>query len=148
MIIGKYVSLQRFLIAGSLLIVAIAGMPTFGDQQVEELPIVSAASMPLYPRTAHLAHIQGQVRIRVTTDGNKVVSFDDESGPPMLVKAAEENLWTWRFEKHKSTTFFVTFDYRIEGESACTIGNASVVLHLPSEIQISVKGVYTCDPRS
>jgi outer membrane biosynthesis protein TonB len=77
----------------------------FAQNAGQQLPVVVSASVPLYPRTAQLAHIQGTVKIRATTDGKKVSSLDAESGPPMLVQAAEDNLRTWQFEEHKPVTF-------------------------------------------
>jgi outer membrane biosynthesis protein TonB len=60
----------------------------------QELPLVIAGKMPLYPIMARLARVEGVVKIRVTTDGEKVTSLEAESGPPMLVKFAKENILT------------------------------------------------------
>jgi hypothetical protein len=120
----------------------------FAQNPGRELPVVSAASVPLYPSTALLAHILGSVSIRVRTDGEKISSLNDESGPPMLVQAARENLRTWQFEKHDPTTFLVTFEYRIEEPGVCSVENSNVVLHMPLHVEISAKGVHTCDPAS
>jgi hypothetical protein len=120
--------------------------PARGQRSDHELPVVISASVPSYPRVALLVHILGNVRIRVSTDGSKVVSFADEAGPPMLVQAAKDNILSWRFDKHKPTTFVVNFQYRIEDEFSCAFENSSVILHIPSEVQISTKGVHTCDP--
>jgi imidazolonepropionase-like amidohydrolase len=116
-------------------------------QSTPELPVVVSAAMPLYPHVANAMHIIGMVHIRVSTDGSKIVVFADESGPPMLVQATKENLRTWVFDKHKPTTFTVTFDYRIEGDPICAVVmNSSVVLHLPWEVQITAKSLVECDP--
>jgi hypothetical protein len=120
----------------------------FAQNAGQQLPVVVSASVPLYPRTAQLAHIQGTVKIRATTDGKKVSSLDAESGPPMLVQAAEDNLRTWQFEEHKPVTFLVTFQYAIEEPPQCSIDNATVVLHMPSDVQVNAKSVHTCDPAS
>ena len=114
--------------------------------QEAELPLVIAGQMPLYPIMARAAHIQGLVRIRVTTDGEKVTSVEAESGPPMLVKSAKENVLTWEFVKHKPTTFITTFEYVIEGSAQCDYSNGVSALNLPLEVRISAKGVKTCDP--
>ena len=102
--------------------------------------------MPLYPRVALLAHIEGIVRIKVATDGNRVSSLNPESGPPMLVEAAKKNIQTWEFEKHKPTSFIATFEYRIEGPPQCGITNATAILHVPLEVQ--VKRYWNTDLRS
>jgi hypothetical protein len=110
------------------------------------LPVLSAASMPLYPRTALLAHVQGSVKIRVQTDGENISSVDEQSGPPMLVKAAKDNLRTWRFEKHDPATFLVTFDYKIEEPGGCSVENSAVIMTTPLHVEITAKAVHPCDP--
>ncbi len=102
--------------------------------------------MPLYPHMALAAHVQGVVKIRVTTDGRKVSSLKAESGPPILVKAAEENIRTWEFYEHKPMTFVTTFEYIIEESPECGFSNGASVLKLPLEARISSKGLKTCDP--
>ena len=103
--------------------------------------------MPLYPRTALLARIQGVVKIRVTTDGKKVSSLEAESGPPMLVNAAKENILRLGIcEEHKPVTFVTTFEYFIEEPAQCGFNNGTAVLHMPLEVRVSANGVQTCDP--
>jgi outer membrane biosynthesis protein TonB len=131
-----------------LIFLAASAFSTFGQMVDQKSPVVAAASVPLYPHTALLAHIQGIAKIRVATDGKKISSLEVESGPHMLGQAAEENIRTWQFEEHKPTTFIVTFEYRIEEPAGCSIDNGTVVLHLPLDVQISAKGVHTCDPAS
>lgn len=112
----------------------------------QELPLVIAGKMPLYPIMARLARVQGVVKIKVTTDGEKVSSLDAESGPPMLVKFTKENILTWEFVKHSPTTFVTTFKYVIEEPDQCLYSNGTSVLNLPLEVRISAKGLETCDP--
>jgi hypothetical protein len=122
--------------------------PVSAQNTGQQLPVVVTASVPFYPRTALLAHIQGVVKIKVTTDGVKASAVDAESGPPMLTQAAESNIRTWQFEEHKPTTFVATFRYAIEEPLQCRVGNATVILRMPSEVQINAKGLHTCDPAS
>ena len=105
-------------------------------------------SRTLYPRTADLVHIEGIVWLRVSTDGTRVSDVKVESEPPMLAKAAADNVRTWEFSQHKPTTFKVKFSYRILPESGCYVDNSVVMLRLPTEVEVSTKGVHTCDPRS
>lgn len=114
----------------------------------EALPTVTSAAVPLYPRTADLVHIEGIVWLRVSTDGTRVSDVKVESEPPMLAKAAADNVRTWEFSQHKPTTFKVKFSYRILPESGCYVDNSVVMLRLPTEVEVSTKGVHTCDPRS
>lgn len=102
--------------------------------------------MPIYPRTALLAHIQGTVKLKVSTDGTRAATVDIESGPPMLAKAAKENVLTWQFDPHKPTTFVTTFEYVITRPAQCGITNSASVLKPPLEMQVTAEGVQTCDP--
>jgi hypothetical protein len=120
--------------------------PALAQKAEQEIPLIIAGKMPLYPIMARAARIQGIVKVSVTTDGKKVTSLDAESGPPMLVKAAKENILTWEFLEHKPTTFVTTFEYVIEGPDQCMYTNGTSVLNLPLEIRISAKGIKTCDP--
>jgi outer membrane biosynthesis protein TonB len=68
---------------------------------------------PEYPRFAIDAGIQGTVKLRVTTDGHFVTKADAESGNPFLVRAAIDNLRSWRFARHTPRTFDVTYSYQL-----------------------------------
>lgn len=112
----------------------------------DPLPTVTSAAVPLYPRTADVVHIEGIVWLRVSTDGKRVSDVKVEGGPPMLAKAAADNVKTWEFSRHKPTTFKVKFDYKILPESGCDVDNSVVMLRLPAEVEVSTKAVHTCDP--
>jgi Gram-negative bacterial TonB protein C-terminal len=111
-----------------------------------ELPLVIKGDLPLYPLVALHARIEGVVRITVNTDGSRVSSLRVESGPPMLAKAAEENIQSWRFTNHKPTSFVTTYEYQIKEPSHCYFNNGSAVLNVPLKVQITVNGIETCDP--
>jgi hypothetical protein len=126
---------------------ALVVSPILAQQEKQTLPIVSSAAVPSYPPTARVAGIQGEVRVLVGTDGKTVSTIRPESGHPILIEAAQDNIRTWKFAEHQPTNFVVTFRYRIEGEAVCRMDNGTVILHLPSDIQITVKGILTCDPK-
>ncbi len=135
-------------ISSTVALMILCGMlplASFG-QKAEQLPLVTAGKLPLYPIMARAARVQGVVKIKVTTDGKKVASVDVESGPPMLVKFAKENILTWEFTVHKPTTFVTTFEYIIEEPAQCDYSNDALTLKLPLEVRIIVKGLKTCDP--
>jgi len=136
-------------ISSAVVLMILCGMPplaSLAQKADQELPLVIAGKIPFYPIMARAARIQGVVKIRVVTDGEKVTSADVESGPPMLARFAKENVLTWEFSKHKPTTFVATFEYEIEGPNQCTYSNGSSTLNLPLEVRIIAKGVETCDP--
>jgi hypothetical protein len=41
----------------------------------------------------------------------------------------------------------VKFIYKFLPESGCDVDNSVVTLRLPTEVEVSTKGVHTCDPR-
>ncbi len=100
------------------------------------LPDVVQASVPFYPADALSAHISGEVHLHLSTDGKAVIAASGESGPSMLVKAAQENVKTWRFADHAATTFDVTFKYRLTESAKCEMRSGTVVLHLPREVEV------------
>ena len=116
------------------------------------LPKVVSASVPFYPRLAPTARIEGMVKLRVSTDGERVSAIQVESGAPMLAQAAKENVKTWQFEPHSPTTFGVTFRYRLlvpkcDSECHCdTEEKESVLLQLPTNVDVSAKIPAICDP--
>jgi len=140
--------LLEFIGVGMMVIFGCVTSPVFGQNTGQPLPVVISASVPLYPRTALLAHIQGTVKIKVTTDGKRASFLDAESGPPMLAQAAEDNIRTWQFEEHKPLTFSATFHYVIEGPPGCTVGNATAILHMPADVEVRANPLHTCDPAS
>jgi len=101
-----------------------------------EVPDVVKASVPFYPADALAGRISGEVHLHLSTDGKAVTETSGESGPGMLVKAAKENVGTWRFADHAATSFDVTFKYRLSDSAKCETGSGSVVLHLPREVEV------------
>jgi len=83
------------------------------QKSAETLPKVLEHSEPIYPPLARQARIQGEVIVKVTTDGESVREALAETGHPLLRKAAEDNVKTWRFSSHTPATFNVTFRYKL-----------------------------------
>lgn len=75
---------MRKLVGVGLMIFGGMVSPAFAQKAEQQLPLVVAGEMPLYPIMARAARVQGVVKIKVTTDGKKVTDVDAESGPPML----------------------------------------------------------------
>ena len=74
-----------------------------------------------------------------------------ESGPPMLAKAAQDNVKTWKFAPHEPTSFSTHFSYHLTTEESCKHDepdNGEVVLKLPTEVQITSRASIHayCDP--
>lgn len=92
----------------------LAAMPSAMAQQSSEvLPKVIQHTEPMYPPLARQARIQGEVRVKVTTNGESVRDAEAETGHPLLRKAAEDNARTWKFVAHAPGTFHVTFRFKL-----------------------------------
>lgn len=141
-ILGRYMSFGLITILIGLL------LPPSPRGQDEALPVVVAASVPFYPRAGLLAHINGTVKIQVTTDGKKISSMSIQTGPAILAQAAKDNLQTWQLDEHKPTTFITTFEYALEDPAVCSVENATVVLKMPTYVKVTARRVHTCDPTS
>jgi hypothetical protein len=46
---------------------------------------------------------------------------------------------------HEPTTFHVTFTYKLLPEPDCWLDSGTVVLHLPTEVEVSAKPKKICD---
>ena len=130
-----------------LLTLALAQNTSVAQQPKQPIPVVTSASVPVYPQVPLLAQITGAVRLRLSTDGSHVTLMDIESGPAILANAAEENVRTWQFEPHKATTFEATFTYTLLPATCDAAGhcnareNDEVLLHLPTDVQIRTRAV-------
>jgi len=82
------------------------------QQPSEALPQVIQHAQPTYPPLARQTRIDGEVRVKFTTDGASVLDVASEAGHPLLRTAAEENVRTWKFASHTPGTFHVTFYYK------------------------------------
>ncbi len=134
----------------------IASLPAIAQDSAQEakapVPALASAAVPFYPRLAQMARIQGVVTLRLSTDGKRVSAIEGESGPPMLVKAAKENVGTWQFEQHTPTSFETTFHYRLfpskcDSQCICSgVEKRTALLRLPTEAEVSAETLMTCDP--
>lgn len=102
--------LHTLLLFSCLLVVVPSSM---AQDSPQGLPKVVQHSEPVYPQIARTAHIQGEVRVKISTDGESVRDAVAESGPALLRKAAEDNARTWRFAAHTPGSFYVTFNYKL-----------------------------------
>ncbi len=121
---------------------------TLSMSQVTHYPVVTSGETPLYPPVARAARIQGEVQLRITTDGSKPVSVTIVSGQPILAKAAQDNAKTWIFEKDEPASFESHFSYKLnEGCDSATPENGRLVLELPTRVVITApRFPFECDP--
>jgi hypothetical protein len=98
------------------LLLAIA--PTaLSQSESDALPKVVQHADPIYPPLARQTRTQGDVRVKLTTDGESVTTAEALDGHPLLKHAAEDNVRTWKFAPHNPATFFVTFRYKLNSGS-------------------------------
>ncbi len=128
--------------------VMLAGQNKTGVEQQMRVapPSVAAAAVPLYPPLARVARIEGVVHVKVTTDGHKVIATQPEDGHKILVAAAEANAKTWEFATHEPTTFTVTYHYKLVAESKENPYGPTVILRLPTEVEVSTTPILISDP--
>ena len=126
-----------------LLLLVDASMAAQVQKLKPALPMVAAASIPLYPLLARTANMEGVVHVSVTTDGQRVTTAHAQDGPKLLAAAAEDNARTWQFAIHEPTTFTVTYKYVLSTKWKGDPNNPIVVLHLPDEVQISASHFHT-----
>jgi len=119
--------------------VCVSPMWAQAPQSEPALPVVRSADVPLYPDLARMARIEGTARMHVWTDGSSIVKVEGSGAHKMLTTAAEENLRTWRFYTHKPMSFTVTFVYSIDPIEVFGFVNPSVVLQLPTRVEIRTK---------
>jgi Gram-negative bacterial TonB protein C-terminal len=83
-------------------------------QTSSPLPQVVQHADPTYPPLARQTRISGDVHVEITTDGESVISAAAIDGHPLLRPSAEDNVRTWKFARHKPSTFSVTFRYKLD----------------------------------
>jgi hypothetical protein len=98
---------------------------------------------------ARAARIEGTVRLRVSTDGEKVVDVTVEQGQPLLAKAAQDNVRTWQFAKHSPTVFETTFAFHLLTDCEQVYENGRITLTLPAEVEVTATPtVEECNPEA
>ena len=79
------------------------------------LPVLVAGDLPLYPRAAQVAGIEGAVVIRVSVSSGAVSSAVLKRGDRILGASAIEAVRTWKFEPESTAEFdsHFVFDLRL-----------------------------------
>src|SRR5690606_24692949 len=100
-----------------------------------------AAATPIYPIGPHTVNIEGAVKIKVSTDGHRVIdaAIEDDGGHPALARSAQENATSWRFGNHDPINFTITYRYILltdlpDIKSARL--NSKVVLRFPTDVEV------------
>lgn len=95
----------------------VSGTNAQPSETAQEMPVASTDvayhEYPEYSPFAMDADIEGDAKLQVKSDGHRVTDISSSSGNPFLVRAAVENLMTWRFANHMPQMFDVTYRYRL-----------------------------------
>jgi hypothetical protein len=119
---------------------SLAVLSAAGQQEPPNLPVVNGFECPKYPSDAESMRLQGMVKLNVTTDGHKVIDVKIVSGHPVLAKAADKNVRTWKFADHSPTAFAVTYFYVDQGYfKKDAITKCSAKMELPAKVTVSTK---------
>lgn len=105
------------------------------------LPLPSGGSILFYPPLARITNTEGVVPVKITTDGHKVIEAKAESGPKLLIEAAEQNAMQLEFRIHEPTSYTMIYRFRLDDEG--DPNNSIVILKLPSEVIISIRRFST-----
>jgi TonB family protein len=102
-----------------------------------------------YPAIARVAHVSGEVVVKVTidTDGT-VVLAEVVSGSALLRRASTDNVQHWTFSPppHSRFTQTVTYEYKLEAISGDRDAPTKVSFDLPDRVTI-VAPVFTVQPQ-
>jgi len=90
-----------------------AAPTSVAEGNVIPVPEITRHEEPEYPMLPWEANIQGEVRMRVSSDNYCVGKITAQSSEPLLTEAAEANVRSWWFGFHDPGTFNVTFKYRL-----------------------------------
>jgi hypothetical protein len=107
------------------------------NDSAETLPRLISHADAVYPAIAKTAHVTGEVIVKITTNGESVVESKAESGPPLLLKAAEDNAKTWKFATHTPGTFRVTYRFKfMDGNIATSFPRSDAVVEVAATPEV------------
>lgn len=131
----------------------VSSLPTQPTQWSTELPRVSNMDIPFYPPLARAANVYGTVRLKVTTNGERVTDVQVLEGHKLLAGAAEHNVRSWKFLPSKPSTFSVLFTFKFADANANNyeqlikmLPDAEVRTELPLAVEITSAPRPTSSP--
>ena len=101
----------------------------------QPVPLVRGGSIPAYPLAALAKRVQGEVVLRTSFEGDRVLDVNVESEHDELSRAAVSNLRTWRIQSRNAPVLTTRYVYRlVPGD--CTKATARIVLRLPALVEV------------
>jgi hypothetical protein len=111
-------------------------------QEVGPVPALIGFRMPQYPPLPRQARIAGDVKVKVRTNGTRVTDAVAEDGHPLLARAAEENVRSWRFADNEPRSFIVTYRFKIgNGPDVELVSPTEIVISAPTPEAYAVFGL-------
>jgi hypothetical protein len=131
------------LICQCFLLVTLVLLPPqmFGQEPTDPIPQVLVRTNPTCPPIARTAHIQGDVRVKVTTDGSSVVSAEVVYGPPLLQSNTLTSVRTWKFASHTPATFYLVFRFKIMEGNQVAFDESPGVIRIEAQ-PFTIDGYY------
>ncbi len=72
---------------------------------------------PEYPWMAHLAQIQGEAVVKLTTDSDgRVTLVQEQTGHPLLLREAHTNSLQWAFAPGTPREQVIVYEFKISGD--------------------------------
>lgn len=119
-------------------------LATVGFARTDQL-CVRHVVVPGYPRVARMARLQGSVtvRVKIASDGT-VLEATGRGANGLLVRASEDNVRKWVFGRPPLGATVprnqeVTYAYTLQGPPEYGESTPTVVLDLPSRVEISAR---------
>lgn len=119
----------------------ICGCCAFGQTDTA-LPTVTAFECPKYPKKAQSMHLQGTVKLKVTTDGHRITNIEVLPSHPVLAEEAIKNVRTWTLADHNATSFVATYYYSLEEhykDKKDPVTKCSAKMDLPTKVMVSTQ---------
>lgn len=129
----------RYSVLG-LLVLLLLTPCALAQEPAEVLPKLIDHAEPMYPPLARQTRISGDVRVKITTNGQSVIEAAVESGHPLLRKAAEDNVRTWKFVAHTPGSYCITFRYKLaSGGVEVTFPESGAIVQIEAPVpQMSI----------
>ena len=105
--------------------------------------VVRAANVPTYPADALAQGSAGVVRLRLSMVGNVVRDIDASGTNGALVRAARDNVQTWRFDDVIAPVLDVTFTFQVA--DCRRDGRPKVFMRFPHEVVV-IASRLPCGP--
>lgn len=92
-----------------------------------------------YPQVARMARIQGDIVVvaLIAADGHVIGVPNAPTGHPLLAKAAEENIKTWRFQSGAEGEARVTYRFEIDEKPATGDFPTTCKFDLPDSVTVT-----------